>query len=1318
VEAPATRLGLEDTAGEEDPATSLGLEDTAGEEDPATSLGLEGTAEEEAAAAKIQAGFKGMQVRREMAAKKAGGDAGADTMEGKASAAAEEAAAAAANGATAPAGGEEEPPPITAAEDEEASAEEPAEASVTLPVAEATAAADGGVGGADGGDEKAPTSPGVRDGGADVGDGEALSSPDNADGAADVANEEAPTSDGPAEAEAAATAATTVTTNDANAESDAAPVEAAVEAAVEASPAAAAAPTIAEQLAASTTADPQQNFIIADFPATVDEVKGYFAAGGTVAQVVVVAQEEALSDAVGAAKAVIGEDRPQTQFIQIPPPPPAAGEDDGEPAPAPLDLAKFVMDEVGAQFGNPVGEEMHDADAELGNTRQYCPVVLASKGVLHPGSSDFSAKHRDRWYHMSSQGARDEFAINPAKYVDGSRPPVAPVVRICALGHETSGKSQHVRRFAKRHRLMQVSFPDLLEQVAADEAHKLHKEVKEHLGEDQVPLEPEVTLELVRPFWHEPPYSEQGLVLEGFPRDDEDVQLMAENSLFPDVALVFTVDGAQAVRRAMPRLWKTFCKGQDDEKAKRKKAADERAALAKKRYDDWLAERTAEKAARKAEREAARLAARQARIASGGAAAGSDAEEDSEAEEDEEDEEDEYEPAEDDEDEEEAEELEDPDEAKTRIEEEIVEKHEAVSEGASAAGEVLAEEHRVAVVEINADVREPQVRAAFERAVAPFVAPLRRNLFEYVRTISGQQARQLVESGRRGRSAFGLWCPVALKRGTALQPNRGPQYPALYRNQIYTMASAEHRALFCADPLGYVAQPAPPPSLPIRLAVVGPPKSGKSTVAARLEARYGCKVISIESAVQAVLEGDVTTALEREIRSHLEAARELPAALCVRAVAKAVGSYEAQLHGYVLDGHPFTAAEVALMEAHRIWPAKVIELDCPADECHARAALDRAAAVSTGGGLPEGGDELPDDTGTDANIRLRRTTYEASVGAVRQGCGGQRQNWGRVDGARSVWWVATEVERLVADCVGCEQRYWVAQRAGRPAPVVGTGLSEAEVGLKLCQFGLYCPVNAAATPQQLITTPVRDLTNTVEYQGQYWKLADAAAAAAFSAAPAVFAAGRLPALLAERRSAEQVRAAFPMPIMFGGYCPVTYLNGHSEYAFLKEGSHECAAEYDGAIHLLRDEAAREGFLRQPAAYAEAVLPRKLPPRVHKLETSKLPMLGYLEQTVALCVTKSLSQCGLAKPKFPFMSTEQSAMVYTALHLKATNPKATEYSRSVFRGKLKLFAERCELVRYLGKEMAAEHTADRPLGFDGKLSQFVGLEKQMSGGGAA
>lgn len=104
------------------------------------------------------------------------------------------------------------------------------------------------------------------------------------------------------------------------------------------------------------------------------------------------------------------------------------------------------------------------------------------------------------------------------------------------------------------------------------------------------------------------------------------------------------------------------------------------------------------------------------------------------------------------------------------------------------------------------------------------------------------------------------------------------------------------------------------------------------------------------------------------------------------------------------------------------------------------------------------------------------------------------------------------------------------------------------------------------------------------------------------------------------------------------------------------------------------------------------------------------MLGYLEQTVALTITKSMSACGLAKPKFPFMTPEQSAMVYTGLHMKATNPRATEYTRSVYRTKLKRFVEKCELVMYLGKSMSDSHADSRPLGFDGKLSEFLRIQK--------
>jgi len=45
------------------------------------------------------------------------------------------------------------------------------------------------------------------------------------------------------------------------------------------------------------------------------------------------------------------------------------------------------------------------------------------------------------------------------------------------------------------------------------------------------------------------------------------------------------------------------------------------------------------------------------------------------------------------------------------------------------------------------------------------------------------------------------------------------------------------------------------------------------------------------------------------------------------------------------------------------------------------------------------------------------------------------------------------------------------------------------------------------------------------------------------------------------------------------------------------------------------------------------------------------MLGYMEQTVALAITKALTAVGTAKPKYPFVSATKSALIYAAYHLK-------------------------------------------------------------------
>ena len=63
------------------------------------------------------------------------------------------------------------------------------------------------------------------------------------------------------------------------------------------------------------------------------------------------------------------------------------------------------------------------------------------------------------------------------------------------------------------------------------------------------------------------------------------------------------------------------------------------------------------------------------------------------------------------------------------------------------------------------------------------------------------------------------------------------------------------------------------------------------------------------------------------------------------------------------------------------------------------------------------------------------------------------------------------------------------------------------------------------------------------------------------------------------------------------------------------------------------------------------LPAKLPPPKQPVAVTSLPMLGYLEQTVATAVINALSAVGAQKPKYPFLSSTKSALVYLAYHLK-------------------------------------------------------------------
>ena len=58
------------------------------------------------------------------------------------------------------------------------------------------------------------------------------------------------------------------------------------------------------------------------------------------------------------------------------------------------------------------------------------------------------------------------------------------------------------------------------------------------------------------------------------------------------------------------------------------------------------------------------------------------------------------------------------------------------------------------------------------------------------------------------------------------------------------------------------------------------------------------------------------------------------------------------------------------------------------------------------------------------------------------------------------------------------------------------------------------------------------------------------------------------------------------------------------------------------------------------------------------------MLGYLEQSVTTAIIDSLSAIGTIKPKFPFLSSTNSAIYYVALYLKGKNCEFTTLMKVV------------------------------------------------------
>ena len=109
----------------------------------------------------------------------------------------------------------------------------------------------------------------------------------------------------------------------------------------------------------------------------------------------------------------------------------------------------------------------------------------------------------------------------------------------------------------------------------------------------------------------------------------------------------------------------------------------------------------------------------------------------------------------------------------------------------------------------------------------------RESIFERCYPVSPVTAEKLIRSGHKQLSRFGRWCPVTL--ATENHPfmpfvdETHPIFTVIYRNYVFFTQSKQDRDKFMTNPLKYLRRPSPKDAVPIKVCLLGLPKTGKTT---------------------------------------------------------------------------------------------------------------------------------------------------------------------------------------------------------------------------------------------------------------------------------------------------------------------------------------------------------------------------------------------------------------------------------------------------------------------------------------------------------
>ncbi|XP_071050674.1 adenylate kinase 9-like [Onthophagus taurus] len=938
--------------------------------------------------------------------------------------------------------------------------------------------------------------------------------------------------------------------------------------------------------------------------------------------------------------------------------------------------------------GEEAAQPSGDPDAFVKNRRLgtsiFCPVTYSNHWVLWKGKEEFACKYNDYVYLIATEDSMNDFIKSPLDYVLNKAPEKIPPPRICVVGVPGSGKTVLARSLHRHLGLYYLCYDELLKRVfnKQDDPREMGlilTEMKDspeglivqnYLDNDEPFTEETRKLLNIDNIWFEEPKRSTGFVFDAFPRRPSDFAYIKQHCLIPDIVIQISCTGIEINRRRVQKLFHDWQVIRDEQREENERIYVEEYTqweiLRKTRIDELMESKRQERYQKKLTEEKKSPDVGedelQSQVSFDSVAEAADLNEatrtaDSEYPEpkliiDEESEED----------------------ALQRFIDLAQREYVTFSDYFRILQENCAAE-LIDWISIDGDLSEEKV---FSQAliIIDKIKFRNKSVMQRCYDINLDTAEDLISTGHYFLSRFGRACPVQLydlKNTIHMflpMEQRFEIYPLLHGYFIYFLTGKLNRQKFIDNPLKYIWEAdANFPIVPFRVAIIGPPKSGKTDLAERFKNDLGMKYISIGQAARYVLRNLPFSKLAKDMEAVLRKGWELTSEMTMKCVEAMAFDPRGQTQGLVFDGFPNSKYDVMHLAERGLIPHLVLYLDADKDDMEDYRLHDRGRR-----GLPVFGK---------AFIEHRRSVWDSGVDQFTDWFDKEYQIYTKIQVKNCKWSIWDTAYKIAVDVLYEVKSYFKNCHRDMALHIANMQVTPAEfLKRQSISFKHYCPVCLHYDNHLINGGMPPDRTGLIQYkQNFYWVCRKHMKE--FADEPASFLTPynkhQLPADLPEALHLDHM----PDNVYEDGYCIVCFWDGQPS-RLLNKGILDYAVLFREIYYLFDTQECLDIFMSDPFTYFQ----KKIGYKGNSCESfslEKLSIQGYVEQYIIRDIVKAVTRIGTVRPVVAGLGIEKSALIGLGLYLKVQNQNATEESREMYKQALELFRQkRFTLMNYIAK----------------------------------